>query len=978
MRFTKNTLTALFVLLFIQANLPVSAQLGFSFNLPKPKEYEDQQLRSEKSEDKKFTLPRRFIQNTTTHYNYYFNAKNKLNEILDKAKQSHKDDYAMLLSFYNYSLDATVQDSIQLDSLTYKSSTAVALHDLRNDWVDNMYLIWGASYYLQKKFDSAYLMFQFINYAFSPKEKDGTLKTIGSNRDGNAAYSIATKEKSNILKKVFSLPPSRNDAFIWQIRNALAQDELAEAASLIVTLKSDPNFPKRLQDDLNEVQAYWFYKQEIWDSAAVHLVKALSNATNLQEKARWEYLAAQLFELSKNYSEAEKYYSKVTKHTTDPILDIYARLNVVKVNKDGTGKTLDKNIAELKKMAKQDRYAEYRDIIYFMAGQMRLETNDIDGALPLFLKSTQYTSNDPSLRNKAFLQLADIAYNRKLYRKASSFYDSLNLSDPSLKNPDELTNKKKVLNDLAKNLEIIERQDSLLRIAALPEAQRKDFVKKLVKELRKKQGLKGDDASTATSPFNDTPPPTLFPSGNTKGEWYFYNKEAKQKGQADFKSKWGNRPNVDNWRRSSAISGIINNTNIGQPNINDDNNRVTNEGAEISYDYLYAKLPLTEKQIALANDSISKATFVAGKILVQELDDCQSGTQTLEGLRNSFPKFEQMDEVLFNLYYCYNKNGETSKTAAIKKLMIDNYSSSNYTTIVTTGKDPKAKGSNSEATKAYENIYDLFLEGKFDQAIADKKIADDKYGKNFWTPQLLYIEAVYYIKQRQDTAAKIVLGNIISGFQNTPMAAKATNLLNVLERRAQIEDELTKLVVKRNEDTEPEKPANVYWVPNNTTTKQDSTKNTNSQNQNVVINKLQDSLKQKPTVIATDYKFNAAEPHNVILILNKVDLMYANESKGAFDRFNKETYYNKTMYVSLSDFTADKRILIIKPFKNAADALDYILRTKPRTSSEIVPWLKPDKYMYLIATDSNLEILKASKDLDLYKGFLNQNFPGKF
>jgi hypothetical protein len=51
-----------------------------------------------------------------------------------------------------------------------------------------------------------------------------------------------------------------------------------------------------------------------------------------------------------------------------------------------------------------------------------------------------------------------------------------------------------ILNKLASNLEVIERQDSLLRIAAMPENERKDFVKKIVKDLRKSQGLKGEDA----------------------------------------------------------------------------------------------------------------------------------------------------------------------------------------------------------------------------------------------------------------------------------------------------------------------------------------------------------------------------------------------------------------------------------------------------------------------------------------------------
>ena len=104
---------------------------------------------------KKFTLPKRFIQNTITHYNYFFNANNKLNEVLERAKESFKDDYSQLLPFYNYSLDVTAADTIQLDSISYKAQTGMALHDLRNDWADNLYMLWGASYYLKKQFDSA-------------------------------------------------------------------------------------------------------------------------------------------------------------------------------------------------------------------------------------------------------------------------------------------------------------------------------------------------------------------------------------------------------------------------------------------------------------------------------------------------------------------------------------------------------------------------------------------------------------------------------------------------------------------------------------------------------------------------------------------------------------------------------------------------------------------------------------------------------
>src|SRR5215471_21543231 len=102
----------LLVFFFCQLPDPCNAQLGFSVDIPKPKQYEDRELHSEKSDQKKFGLPKRFFQNTTTHYNYFFNAQNKLNEIIARAKEQHFDDYTQLLSFYNYDLDVTARDKV--------------------------------------------------------------------------------------------------------------------------------------------------------------------------------------------------------------------------------------------------------------------------------------------------------------------------------------------------------------------------------------------------------------------------------------------------------------------------------------------------------------------------------------------------------------------------------------------------------------------------------------------------------------------------------------------------------------------------------------------------------------------------------------------------------------------------------------------------------------------------------------------------
>ena len=796
---------------FFQAH----SQQGFSFDIKKPEQFDDRVLASEKSESKKFPLTKRLTQNTFTHYNYFFNANNKLNEVLEIAKAAHVDEYTELLSFYNYSLDETAANKEQLDSIIYKSTTGIVLHDLRNDWIDNLYLLTGAAYYLRKQFDSAYLTFQFINYAWAKKEKDGYYQTIGSKFDGNDAFTISTKEKNSLPRKVFSEPPSRNDAFIWQIRTLIAMEEYGEAASLIITLKNDPAFPKRLQSDLEEVQAWWFYNANVYDSTAVHLEKALDNATNKKERARWEFLIAQLYQLSGKSGLAIKFYDKVIGHTIDPVMEIYARLNSIRIDTSGGKNYVDKNVAELLKMAKRDRYIDYRDVIYYTIAQIEMERNNLDQAITYLKKSTENNTVDPSLKNKAFLQMAEMSFTLKKYRQARNLYDSVDVNDPGLKNPREVNERKHILINLVAQLDIVQRQDSLQRIAAMPEEERKSFVKKVVHQIRKEKGLKEDaEASSAVlvsigAQKNDQE--ELFT--NTKGEWYFYNATLKSKGASEFKAKWGNRGNVDNWRRAAGMSfqPIVTKT---VPNRADTLNRedVQAPSEEISFDALYAHLPLTEKQMKLSNDSLSEALYKLGKSFANDLEDCTSSIPANERVVNHFPAFKKMEEVLFTLYYCYNKSGETVKAQQVKKQMEQKFAGSRLTTIVSSGKDPGSK-LNEEATKAFQNVYDLFIEGNFTKAIADKKIADSVYGSNYWTPQLMYIEAVYYIKQKQDAKATEILNAIIAHDPGSSMAVKAGTMIDVLSRRQKIEDELNGLNVTRVEEKR---------IPVDTTTKIDT------------------------------------------------------------------------------------------------------------------------------------------------------------
>ncbi|HTI12292.1 MAG TPA: tetratricopeptide repeat protein [Puia sp.] len=813
MTHSKILLFAVFTLF----SLSVFGQMGVAYELNKPQKFESRVLASEKSNTgKKIKKPRRFVQNTITHYNYFFNANVKLDMVVARAKAQNRDDYTRLLPFYNYSLDATSAQKKELDSVIYKCTMGILIHDTRNDWIDNLYMLIGKTYYLKKDFDSAYITFQFINYAFAPKEDDGYDKPIGSNAnrdEGGSADIVSTKEKRNILQKAFSLPPSRNESLIWKVRTYLAKDQFPEASSLIEILRRDPLFPQRLQPSLNEVRALYFYKQNVYDSAAFYLERALPAAENNEEEARWEYLIAQLYERVNRSYEAKTFYERTVRHTYDPVLEIYARLNSIRQNKEGGEDFIQKNIQALVSMAKKDRYESYRDIIYYTAAQMELERKNRPGAEAFLLLCTRAsaTNGGGTQRNKAFLQLANMSFEDKKYRAAKNYYDSLNVMEvAALSDVSWLPDRKAALAIIVTQLLVLERQDSLQRIAALPPDQRDAYVKKLARTLRRQQGLRDDDQSEPSgnnSAFNNpnAPAPDLFNTGSGNQDWYFNNASLKARGYTDFKTKWGNRPNVDNWQLTSLVKQqqLAKLGDRPATVLPDLGGKAGLTGPDkIDFKSLMANLPLTPEKLKKLNDSVDNALFTLGKAYQEGIADYSSAINAYDSLLERSPDFPRREETLFSLYYCYKKMGDETNAQRILALMKQKYPSGKLT-----GKavnpDSAENASNSlkvNATHQYEKIYNSFIEGRFEEALALKKTADSLYGDKYWTPQLLYIESVYYIRNREDGRAIATLTNITSKYPKTPMAAKAATLIDVLKRRKQIEDYLTNLQVTRVPD----------------------------------------------------------------------------------------------------------------------------------------------------------------------------------
>jgi tetratricopeptide (TPR) repeat protein len=966
-------------------------------DLKKPKKYENRQLGAEKSAEKKFRGPRKFIQNTVTHYNWYFNANNRLDQVIERAKLAHKEDYSQLLPFYNYSIEQTSADK-ELDSVIIKSNAGILIHDLRNSWIDNLYMLMGKAYYFRNNLDSAYLAFQYINYAFSKKEKDGYDIPIGSNAtEGGNALSVSTKENNNIVNRALTTPPSRNESFIWQVKTYIARDMMPEAVALIETIKNDPVFPDRLQTDLNEVQALYFYKKEMYDSAAYYLERALGNATSRQEASRWEYLVAQLYELAKKPTQAVEFYERARKRTLDPVLEVYAILNSIRQNSSDSA-AIKENIEELRKMGRRDKYTNYRDIIYYTAAQIELERKNVPGAKEMLIRSTKASSANlnPAQRSKSFLLLGDLFYDEQKYHEAKNFYDSVNNNDPGVPDPVVLDNRKMVLSMIVSQLDIIHRQDSLQKIAAMPEAQRLALIKKMVRTLRRRQGLKEEDQqqdqpgnAAVGMGNNDKPPADLF-NTNDKGDWYFSNPSLKSKGYTAFRQKWGNRPNVDNWRRQSAIAEQ------GAPGSGPRDPRAMAgaiEGGdtaalsdEISVEGLTKNLPLTPEKLELSNDSIENAMVDLGVMYVDKLEEYPLAIDTLESFIEKFSYSNRKPEALYYLYYAYQKTGNTAKATAARAELDSKYPETKFQQLIynaVTGADKKKKDS---VTTEYDRIYNLFIEGNFTQALEQKRITDSIYGTTYWTPQLLYIESVYYLHEKKDDEAKKTLNNIVELYPNEPIAEKAKLIIDVLGRRKEIEDYLTQLKIERVEDSvvatnaKPLRPERI-----GTPMEQDTSRllpkklsnidsNTTGRKPEIAVGNpvaKKDSVK---TNIPSSFSFKVEAGHDIIIVMNRVDPVYVTETRNAFNRYNQQNYAGKQIEITNQPLNDSIKLVVISGFENAAVALGYMQNVQAVAARQIVPWLPAGKYAFMIISRDNLEVLKNNQDLEGYKRFQERYF----
>lgn len=806
------------LVLLVCSTLLLHAQPGTTIHLKneKPAEYAKKLLRAEKTAYGPLGKFQQFMQNTFTRFNYLYNANKRLEDIVDKATTDYKEDYATLLTYYPYDNKAMAGNAY-LDSVINHATAGILLHDLRNQYVDELYFLLGKAYYYQQKYDTAHQVFQYLNYAFAPKD-DGYDLPVGSNISkvqGN--FTILNPEHKGISKNSYARKERRNDGLIWQVKNYIQSGDYIQARVLLGYIEKDSLLPARLKPLVAATHGFLFYQLKKYDSAATYLVRTDYSRYNRSVRPRMYYLTGQLFARGGDSSAAATYFAKAKSSAIDPLLSIYAALAEASMKNTDLEPVSDKgpadqHLALLQKLSKRDKYRRYKDVIYFAQARIKLNKNDTATGRVLLLSSIaagkKITPPNIWQKSRTYFTLAGLEYNANNFYDASRFYDSVSSQDLTSQEHQKLLDlRKPPLYKIATSLKAIYYQDSLQHLAALPEKERMDILKDKAREIRKaveqRQAAKTDNF---INPAIRKPvaPTSLFPTGSGATVWYFNNLSLKNSGFQLFKQKFGNRPNVDNWQRVSAINGAAKatiksgSTGKALDAFNEDGT-LKLDSSNIQPEDLLTGLPLTPKQIAISNQQIASGLFEVGKILQNSMENFTGALYVYDSLIRRFPNWDSTDAVLFNQYICWTLLGKKDQARVVHARLENSFKNSAWTQKIrdqdSLQNEIKETSLQNQATYAYNEVYQLFVEGAFQKADSLKQLADKQYGSFYWTPQLLYIESIYQISENRDSVAITKLNYLIKHFSTSPIQDQAKHLLSILQRRSEIEAYLRQLKI---------------------------------------------------------------------------------------------------------------------------------------------------------------------------------------
>ena len=964
---------------------------------------EDRPLPYETLTKKKYTLGRRAYQNTMAQYNYFFNGTEELKDFINRARLENEDDYTSdLIPFYDYSLNTTAKNSI--DSIVYRCNANIVLHDLRSNWVDDSYLLLAKAYLFHKNFDTAASILQFINYSFDDKE-NGMDVPIGSNlRNTKGKFSIATADNNRFWEN----ENVRNESMLWQARTYFETGALTEGISLLQLLKSDAIFPKKLHPFLNEQMAYGYYQMELYDSAASYLANAIPNAPDELAKSRWYFLIAQLWQKKENWKNAYTWYKKASEHSVNPIVGVYSNINMTRIDAQNSNKPWLDLAYQLERMGKREKYSLYKDIIYFEMAKLAIQNKAFDKANEWLIVSIKKNLSNFSQKQKAFELLGAINYNNSQYPISRLAYDSVSTILKSNPNFEQILLRKKWMSTIEKNNQILQLEDTLQYIYHIPAESQKGYYTAWQKRL-KKEGDKIKsifiDSSLNKTANEDLNFNTINNKSNTFGntgnnfsntgfqnnnqannnlgdnnrsnsggsDFYFDNKNLVTQGKQSFIQKWGERPNVDQWRRK--VSASVAYSTAKQINA-DPLTIVIKDTAK--KDSISA---ITDANIAaLIKDSVSLITSATNwnnaalknaQIFLLELTDFEKAYPLYKLIIQKNIAPTTTERAMLDLASHYIHIGKQNSADSLIEIVENKFPTGFYIS-QKNAQQNKVKKERS-IIEDYKEAYFLTQIGNWD-SLANLALELNKSlrGTKWFTP-FQFLKVKMYAQQKEDSTAIVLLDSIILQNNNERIRDKAKNIISEIKKRKDTEAYLTSLKI-----TMPEQVSILFdtTVAATSIAKETAKPIVKAEDKNIAIGKQ--PAKAAPLVAEVPepsliFTKDSSEPHYVAIVTNKVKPVFVKEMQTAFSLLNNDEFNKQKLNVTYVQFEADTYILWIGPFNNLNASAQYLNKVKPRLSAEIISFVSPKQYEMYLLGKSNILLVKSQEDLLLYKQFMLNN-----
>lgn len=953
----------------------------------------DKQLPYERLLNKKYTLGRRAYQNTVSQFNFLFHAAISLEEIIQKARDLHEDDYTELLPFYDYDLSITAKESI--DSIIYRCNANIVLHDLRSNYVDDAYLLLAKSYLFHKNFDTAASILQFINYSFFEKE-DGADLPIGSNINKSGKFSIASPENN----RAWENKNVRNESMIWQARNYFEAGEINEGISLLQLLKTDAGFPKRLQPFLYEQLAYGYYLTGMNDSAANYLIKGLDNAQDPLTKARWSFLIAQLYEKEQKIDLAYNWYKKAGAIVSNPVIAVYASIYMASIDANRGKKSWESLANALERMIKKDKYAAFADIIYYEMGQLALRNQAVAKANQWLIASIQKNEKNTKLKQKTLVQLGALNYKIDQFSVAKIAYENLNDLLKTFPNYDQITLRKKWIDKIADLNELIKNEDSLQFIYAAPALLQAQMAKQWQKRIALIKSQEKDlftdpnkktDESVNVNKNNQANNPgysfgnafaTTTTKQDVKSDFYFDNPQNVSMGVTNFIKKWGDRPNVDNWRRKTTIqlaktSPVKTNIDSVQKNIplnskvvenaklvGNKKNKTTLQTQD-STDQLTIQLIQTESDLKQSQISWNKNSLSIAKIFLYELNDFEKALPRYKAVIQNDIEPATTESALLDLASHFMHIGQSTTSDSLIALITRQFPEGIYVQKKQAKENLDRIDKNS--AEAYKAAYFLAQIGDWEQFGVQMDSVQKQFKGTKWNTPYQFLKVKMHAQLGKDSLAIEYCNQIIAQNKSESIKARAKNIITEINNRKVTEAYLAALkIVQPTKVVNTKEEAIVQSKVPIINLKTDSNFKS-SPNLKMSGNPKIDSTLSNAIANQITFTNDSLEQHYIALQTMNVSAAFVKEIQNAFKDFNTETFRQLNLTVTYVQFTDQSHIVWIGPFTNASDGLAYINKVKPRLSTEIISFIAKKQYDLILIGKSNILLINNQAQLDQYK-----------